>query len=97
MLPNTWLSEVRSDNSAVGDPYWDEALGRVVLMVAVPIRVASGGRFVGALTAKLNLRQVDDILKRFIPAPAGVACPNFDGSSPLAEPPGGSPQKLTTR
>ncbi len=71
VLPATWLTEVRTDNSALGDPYWDEALGRVVLMAAVPIRVASGGRFVGALTAKLNLRPVDDILKRFTPNPSG--------------------------
>ena len=71
VLPPTWLKEVRTDNAALGDPHWDEALGRVVLMAAVPIRAASGGRFVGALTAKLNLRPVDEMLKRFAPTPGG--------------------------
>jgi diguanylate cyclase (GGDEF)-like protein len=69
-LPAGWLNSVRADNAALGDPYWDEPLGRVVVIAAVPIRLASG-RFVGALTAKVNLRSVDEILKRFAPVAAG--------------------------
>jgi diguanylate cyclase (GGDEF)-like protein len=65
-LPENWLTEVRTNGAALGVPYWDDAHGRVVMVAAVPIRLANG-RFMGALTAKLNLGTVDDILKRAIP------------------------------
>ena len=69
-LPANWLTDVRANSAALGDPYWDDAHGRVVMIAAVPIRLASG-QFVGALTAKLNLGTVDEILKRLTPGPAG--------------------------
>jgi diguanylate cyclase (GGDEF)-like protein len=69
-LPENWLNDVRANGAALGDPYWDDAHGRVVMIAAVPIRLASG-RFLGALTAKLNLGRVDEILKRVTPGPSG--------------------------
>jgi diguanylate cyclase (GGDEF)-like protein len=65
-LPVDWASDIRAGNPAVGEPYWDESRHRVVVIAAVPIHVASG-RLVGAFTAKINLRTVDDVLKRFAP------------------------------
>jgi diguanylate cyclase (GGDEF)-like protein len=69
-LPANWLTDVRANSAALGDPYWDDAHGRVVMIAAVPIRLASG-QFVGALTAKLNLGTVDEILKRLTPGSSG--------------------------
>ena len=69
-LPANWLNDVRANGAALGDPYWDEAHKRVVMIAAVPIRLANG-RFMGGLTAKLNLGTVDDILKRLTPGTSG--------------------------
>lgn len=69
-LPTNWLNDVRSNGAALGDPYWDDARKRVVLIAAVPIRLANG-QFMGALTAKLNLGTVDETLKRLIPGSLG--------------------------
>ncbi len=71
-LPPDWLKEIRAGAPVVGDAYWDEAANKSVVMLAVPIRPA-GGRLVGALTAKLTLRSVEEILKRFSPGEAGQA------------------------
>lgn len=68
--PTNWLNDVRANGAALGDPYWDDAHGRVVMIAAVPIRLANG-RFMGALTAKLNLGTVDEILKRISPGWSG--------------------------
>ena len=68
-MPDGWISDLNNGNPAIGTPYWDQSRGRVVLVTAVPIRMANG-RLLGALTAKLNLHSVDDILKRFTPGPA---------------------------
>jgi diguanylate cyclase (GGDEF)-like protein len=69
-LPANWLNDVRTSGAALGDPYWDEAHARIVMIAAVPIRLANG-RFMGALTAKLNLGTVDSILKRLTPGTSG--------------------------
>jgi len=69
-LPSTWQHDMRAGNPSVGDPYWDEARKKVLVVATVPIRHASG-RMLGALAARVNLRSVDDMLKRFSPEPAG--------------------------
>ncbi len=63
-LPQNWASAVRADNAVVGEVYWDAALGRGVVVFAVPI-YQTGGRFLGALTAKLDLAAVHRLLRRF--------------------------------
>ncbi|HUL03753.1 MAG TPA: diguanylate cyclase [Gemmatimonadales bacterium] len=70
-LPHSWYTDVSAGNPTVGDVYWDQAAGRAIEVVAVPIR-QSGGRLLGALAAKLNLGGVDHILKRFAPVPSGA-------------------------
>jgi hypothetical protein len=52
-LPENWLNDVRANSAALGNPYWDEARARVVMIAAVPIRLAHG-QFIGSLATKLT-------------------------------------------
>ena len=60
------MSHLRTSDALVGDAYWDGALGKPAIVLAVPIRQADG-RFLGAFTAKLNLRAVTELLLRLAP------------------------------
>ncbi len=57
------LNGLRTGDALVGDAYWDQGLAKPAITLAVPIRDADG-RFVGALTGKINLRGVSDIVDR---------------------------------
>ena len=57
------LNGLRTGEALVGDAYWDTGLAKAAITLAVPVRDADG-RFLGALTAKINLRGVGDILER---------------------------------
>ena len=70
VLPPDWQTQMRGENLVLGAPYWDSTAARPEMLVAVPIRLASG-RSLGAITAKVNLRTVADTLKRFSPGDAG--------------------------
>jgi diguanylate cyclase (GGDEF)-like protein len=64
----------------VGEAYWDRALGKGILVVAVPVQRADG-RMVGALAARLNLRGLEDGLRAFAPNTSGqLYLMNIDGS-----------------
>jgi len=63
-LPADWQRVLKNDNAVVGEPYRDGATRQPVMIVAVPI-YPSNGRLIGALTAKLNLRAVQQITRRF--------------------------------
>ena len=69
-LPTEGLNVLRTGDAIVGEAFWDGALGKAAIVVAVPIRVADG-RFLGAFTAKLNLRALADSLQRLSPEPPG--------------------------
>lgn len=69
-LPLDRLNGLRTADALVGDAYWDGALGKAAIMLAVPIRQADG-RFVGALAAKLDLNSVADMLQQLSPGDAG--------------------------
>jgi diguanylate cyclase (GGDEF)-like protein len=69
-LPGNWAATIRTDNAVLGDAYWDDALGTGVVVLAVPI-YQTGGRFLGALTAKLDLAAVHHLLRRFAAGTAG--------------------------
>ena len=60
-LPANWASAIRTDNAVLGDTYWDGALAKGVVVFAVPI-YQTGGRFLGALTAKLEGQPVQVIV-----------------------------------
>jgi diguanylate cyclase (GGDEF)-like protein len=63
-LPPNWLKEIRVNNALLGDAYRDEAARAPVVVFAVPI-YATGGRLVGALTAKVRPRAIREVLGRF--------------------------------
>ena len=69
-LPAEGLNGLRTGDALVGEAFWDAALAKAAIVVAVPIRQADG-RFLGALTAKLNLRAVADSLLRLSPEEPG--------------------------
>ena len=64
------VNTLQTGDALVGDPYWDSGLAKAALTLAVPIRQADG-RFLGALTAKINLHTVADILDRLSPGDGG--------------------------
>jgi diguanylate cyclase (GGDEF)-like protein len=49
-----------------GDPYWDSAIDKPVILLAVPIRRADG-QFIGAVTSKVNLLPLRDLLEQLAP------------------------------
>ncbi len=69
-LPPDGLKSLRTGGSLVGDAYWDAALGRAAIVLAVPIRQVDG-LFLGAFTAKLNLHAIADMLHRLAPDDPG--------------------------
>src|SRR5207302_1027760 len=69
-LPANWAAAIRADNAVLGDAYRDDALGKDVVIFAVPI-YQTGGRFLGALTAKLDLAAVHHLLRRFAAGATG--------------------------
>ncbi|HEV2749618.1 MAG TPA: diguanylate cyclase [Gemmatimonadales bacterium] len=68
------LNGLRTGEALVGDAYWDLGLSKAAITLAVPIRDADG-RFLGALTAKINLRGVADILERLSAGDGDTAVP----------------------
>lgn len=69
-LPSDWRSELNATNAVVGEASWDTALGKAILLVAVPVQGADG-RIVGALAARLNLRGAEQSLRAFAPGTSG--------------------------
>ena len=70
--PPDKLNGLRTAELFLGDPYWDAGLAKAALVLAVPIRQAADGRFLGVLAAKVNLRSVTDILQRLAPGEGGL-------------------------
>ncbi len=79
-LPADWLAQIRSDNQVVGAPRRD-ATGRTEMVLAYPLHPPAGGRLLGALAVTLNLRAVDEPLRRFAPrTPARAYFLDEDGA-----------------
>jgi len=66
------LNGLRTSEALVGDAYWDAGLAKAAVTLAVPVRDADG-RFLGALTAKISLRAVGDVLERLARGDGGPA------------------------
>jgi diguanylate cyclase (GGDEF)-like protein len=66
------LNGLRTGEALVGDAYWDTGIAKAAVTLAVPVRDADG-RFLGALTAKVNLRAVGDVLERLSAGDSGGA------------------------
>lgn len=69
-LPGDRLNALRTRDAALGDAYWDGGLAKAVIILAVPIRDPDG-RFLGAVTAKINLHSVAEFLQPLAPGRAG--------------------------
>src|SRR6266487_343105 len=63
-LPQGWTKTIRNENAVVGDVGWDGVLEKSVVVFAVPI-YQTGGRFLGALSAKVDLSALHRLLRRF--------------------------------
>ncbi len=55
------VSNLRTRDALVGEPFWDAGLGKVAVQLVVPIR-KDDGLFLGALIAKVNLDSVRSLL-----------------------------------
>jgi len=63
-LPQGWTKTILNENAVVGDVSWDGVLEKSVVVFAVPI-YQTGGRFLGALSAKVDLSALHRLLRRF--------------------------------
>src|SRR6266566_3266888 len=61
-LSQDQLNNLRTRDALVGDPFWDASLGKPALVIVVPIR-RDDGLFLGALSAKINLTGLTDMLQ----------------------------------
>jgi len=69
-LPAEWLKDVGRDQAIVGEPYWDEGLGKAIIVLVVPISRA-GDALLGVLAARVSLDPAASILRRFTPGDSG--------------------------
>jgi diguanylate cyclase (GGDEF)-like protein len=61
-LPPDWRKRAQADTLIVSEAYKDNALNKMAVLVAVPIR-DQNRRFLGILAVKLNFRTIEEILK----------------------------------
>jgi diguanylate cyclase (GGDEF)-like protein len=78
-LPSHWSKELSANNAVVGQASWDQSLGKGTLVVAVPVQ-RGGGRMLGALVARLNLRGAERGLRAFAPRDGQVYLLTINGS-----------------
>jgi diguanylate cyclase (GGDEF)-like protein len=71
-FPPDWKKRAQADTPIISDAYKDEALHKMAVLVAVPIR-AQDGRFLGALAVKLNFRTIEQILTQSLLGQTGHA------------------------
>jgi diguanylate cyclase (GGDEF)-like protein len=61
-LSQDQLNNLRTRDALVGDAFWDAGASKPVIVLVVPIRRADG-LFLGALSAKVNLNGLSDMLR----------------------------------
>jgi diguanylate cyclase (GGDEF)-like protein len=69
-LPEDWSRELSASNALVGEAFWDQSLGKGILLIAVPVQQADGV-IIGALAARLNLGGAKEGLRTFAPGTSG--------------------------
>jgi diguanylate cyclase len=57
------MNTLRASDVLIGEPLWDPSVSKATMVIAVPIR-RDDGFFLGALSAKINLDGVRDILEQ---------------------------------
>ena len=71
-LPEDWLDRVADGDEIQGPVYRDDDIGQVMMVIAVPIR-APDERLLGAFTAKVHFRTVDQSLRDVVIGETGHA------------------------
>jgi diguanylate cyclase (GGDEF)-like protein len=69
-LPEGWAKTFESSRNLVGEPYWDEAGKKTVVILGVPVQ-ETNGRISGALVARTNLGELTQVLRVFSARSAG--------------------------
>ncbi len=69
-LPANWQAQLRVDHFVLDTPRADATHTLPEMLIAVPIGQA-GDRFLGAITAKVNLQTLAETLRRFAPGESG--------------------------
>lgn len=69
-LPDDWQARLRSEGFVVGTPYWDAASRRPEMLMAVPI-LGARERFIGTITAQIDLAVLTETLRRLAPGENG--------------------------
>jgi diguanylate cyclase (GGDEF)-like protein len=68
-LAEGWLARAWGTETIFGHAYWDEPLEAGVMVVAVPVRSATGA-LLGAMGAKVNFAGLDEILASYVEDPS---------------------------
>ncbi len=71
-LPDDWLNQIETGKEIEGQVYRDDDLGQVMMVIAVPIQ-APDERFLGAFSAKVNFRTIDESLRNIVIGETGHA------------------------
>jgi diguanylate cyclase (GGDEF)-like protein len=70
-LSGDWLANVERRQQLIGEPFWDDSLGKAVVMTAIPIYDLPTSAFLGVWTAKVSLDSVHAFATRFAPGESG--------------------------
>ena len=63
-LPEGWGKTLESSRGLVGEPYWDEKVKKIIVILGVPVLQANG-RIAGALVARANFAELTQVLRVF--------------------------------
>ena len=77
-MPEGWPKKLKQNQVLISDPYWDESVKAVSVVVAIPIRSVRG-RPLGSLIAVMNTQAVRNILMRFPVGSGEIFVVNSEG------------------
>src|SRR5256885_1887340 len=93
-LSQDQLNNLRTRDALVGEATWDASISKPVIVVAVPIRKDSG-LLLGAMSAKINLNSLGDMLQDHAGGGRDVSVITEPGRLVISSP-GSSPQLFKT-
>lgn len=95
-IPREWVTELRGGRPVLGQVFLDEATGHAAMLASVPI-YGVNSRFIGMLTATLNLRAIDALLATFSPRNSGRVYVITEGATLITGSEAGPAAPLRTR
>jgi len=63
-LPDGWERSLGSSRSLIGEPYWDAAARKAVVVLGVPV-LRGNGSMAGALVARVNFTSLTQVLRAY--------------------------------